>query len=413
MLLNLPRAQAIMEKHKLDGLIAAQKQNIYYLTDHFPYALRLDRHFTTFAVLPRRADMPAALVIGMTENGRLANSKTWIPNIIAATGRGSPTAANTSGPNKEEGLGPLSTYIRRPNPVLSPVEEKWADLARARIGRMVVRPIDGLKRALDDAGLTKGRVGSDDPRVIGWMNEMGCSLQGVDASNIFREIRMVKSPDEIELLRKSAQANEAAVDVTIKAMHEGATQAELEREFMLEMVRQGGTGVYILLGMVSGLRQGKMVKGEPVMVDALSTYAGYNGDLGRTVVIGEPDAETRLRDKAMQKGRQVACEMMKPGVQGSELVRKVMDVVHKEGFPAFNHSVAHTVGLEHTDHPFSIGADGLGGVADFTVEENMVLNFDMPYQEWGWGSMHIEDTLCITRDGFKPLTSLKTALRQI
>ena len=74
-------------------------------------------------------------------------------------------------------------------------------------------------------------------------------------------------------------------------------------------------------------------------------------------------------------------------------------------------SVAHTLGVEHTDHPIPVGPNGMGAIPDFVIEENMVLNFDMPYQEWGWGSMHFEDTLLINKGGFEPLTSMKTELR--
>jgi hypothetical protein len=35
----------------------------------------------------------------------------------------------------------------------------------------------------------------------------------------------------------------------------------------------------------------------------------------------------------------------------------------------------------------------------------------MPFLEYGWGSMHLEDTLRITAGGFEPLTSLRTGLR--
>ena len=56
MLLNKERAYAVMDKHKLDGLLAAQRQNIYYLTDFFSSTLKVERHFTMFAVLPRREE---------------------------------------------------------------------------------------------------------------------------------------------------------------------------------------------------------------------------------------------------------------------------------------------------------------------------------------------------------------------
>ena len=88
-----------------------------------------------------------------------------------------------------------------------------------------------------------------------------------------------------------------------------------------------------------------------------------------------------------------------------------MEVMQREGFSEFNHCVAHTIGLEHTDHPMPIGVPKNNIPPDFTLAEDMVLNFDMPYQEYGWGSLHLEDTVRVTPDGFEPLTSMRTDLR--
>jgi len=411
MLVNKPRAYDIMDRHGLDGLVAATRQNIYYLSDFWSHTLMVERTFTSFAVLPRREDAPAALVMGMTENGRLAEEGTWIENVVGVTGRASPTAANVSADGDEK-LDPLSVFLIGDQAHLSDRERIWVTAARSRIDYLERTPALGLKRALNDAGLASARLGFDDPRLIDWVNAMGLEkVAGVDATNIFREIRMVKSADEIALLRDAAQKNEHAVEQAIGAVREGATAADLERVYKVDMAKQDGEGIYILFGMVPGMRQGKVVKGEPFLVDALGMYKRYHGDLGRTIFIGEPDAETVKRNRAMQIGWQTACDMMKPGIKGSDIVKKVMDVMRKERFPSFNHSVAHTIGLEHTDHPIPIGPDGLGAVPDFIVEKDMVLNFDMPFQEYGWGSMHIEDTLRVTDDGFEPLTSLNTEMR--
>lgn len=409
MLLNKPRAHAVMDRHGLDGLIAATRQNIYYLTDFWSHTLMVERTFTTFAVLPRSEDAPSALVMGMTENGRLAEEGTWIENVVGVTGRASPTAANVGGSDK---LDPLSVFLIGDEAHLSERERHWVSAARSRVDYLERTPALGLKRALDDAGLANGHIGTDDPRIIDWLNAMGLEgISGVDATNVFREIRMVKSEDEIALLREAAQRNEHAVEQAISAVKEGVTAEDLERIYKVDMAQNDGEGIYILFGMVPGLRHGKVMKGEPFLVDALGTYRHYHGDLGRTIFIGEPDKETLKRDRAMQLGWKEACEMLKPGLKGSDIVKHVMSVMHKEGFPSFNHCVAHTVGLEHTDHPIPIGPDGLGASPDFTIEEDMVLNFDMPYQEYGWGSMHIEDTLRVTKNGFEPLTSLNTELR--
>ncbi len=414
MLLNKPRAYEVMDKHKLDGLIATQRINLYYLTDFFSYTMRVERIFNSFALFPRREDAPAGMSINLTENGRLDRLGTWIPNIYPVTGRVSPTAANVGKTNQEldTNVDPAAKYKMNPDAVLTPVEERWSAAARKRVGFLAATPTDALKQMVIDAGLTKGRIGTDDPRIIPWLHEMGLTgVTGVDASNIFREIRMVKSPDEIKLLRLASQYNEEAVDEVIKGLHIGATHEEIERDYMVELAKRRGRGIFILTGMNSGLRSGKIVPGEPFMIDALGTYERYHGDLGRTCVFGEPDALLKKRNAAVQKGWQAACEAMKPGKKGSDIVKVAMDVVHREGFPTFNHSVAHTLGVEHTDHPIPVGPNGMGAIPDFVIEENMVLNFDMPYQEWGWGSMHFEDTLLINKGGFEPLTSMKTELR--
>ena len=412
MLLNKPRAYEVMDKYGLDGLLAATRQNIYYLSDHWGYSSRVERTFMNYAVLPRDETAPAGLLLGSTEAGTLAAEPTWVPNIVVVTGRVSPTAANVAESNRELDLNPMSIYLTREGAPLTANERLWTDLSMSRKDSLVGSCIEGLEKLVRDAGLASATIGTDDPRLVTWLKDLGLSgVRGVDATDVFREIRMVKTEEEIALLRKAAQANEAAVEKTIAAIKEGATHAELEREYMLEMVRQGGNGVYILIGLVPGMRQGKVARGEPFLVDALGAYEHYHGDIGRTIFLGEPDAEVAQRDRAMQGGWNYVCETLRPGLRGSEIVRGFMDYMHKNGFPAFNHAVAHTVGLEHTDHPLHLAYNAPGSDSDFVLEENMVLNFDMPFQEFGWGSMHIEDTLRVTKDGFEPLTSLRTELR--
>jgi Xaa-Pro aminopeptidase len=123
---------------------------------------------------------------------------------------------------------------------------------------------------------------------------------------------------------------------------------------------------------------------------------------------GEPDAETLKCASLIQIGWQAACNMMKPRTKGSDIVKKGLDVMRRERLSSFNHSLAHAISLEHADHPAPIGPDGLGAAPGFIVGKDMVLNLDQPFQECVWGSMHIEDILRVTDDGFEPLTSLNT-----
>ena len=58
-------------------------------------------------------------------------------------------------------------------------------------------------------------------------------------------------------------------------------------------------------------------------------------------------------------------------------------------------------------------ATGNGRRSSLCFEENMVSNVDLPYHELGWGGMHLEDMVRITKGGCEPLTSMDTKLRVI
>jgi Xaa-Pro aminopeptidase len=134
----------------------------------------------------------------MTEYAASLSSPPWVPNVIGFSGRISPTAINTSGED-ELADNPLSVHILAAEAEFTPREETLVAAAPTRI---VGTPDQGLKRALEDAGLVSARIRTDDACTVGWMNSLGLDgLTGMDPTNIFREIRMVKSGAEIELLR--------------------------------------------------------------------------------------------------------------------------------------------------------------------------------------------------------------------
>jgi len=103
-------------------------------------------------------------------------------------------------------------------------------------------------------------------------------------------------------------------------------------------------------------------------------------------------------------GWQAAAELLRPGVRYGELAAEVIAAIRAAGLPEFVYATPHALGLEHTDDPKTVGGQQ-GATADTRLEENMVLNIDMPFTEIGWGSVHVEDTVRITRDGFESLTS--------
>jgi Xaa-Pro aminopeptidase len=237
-------------------------------------------------------------------------------------------------------------------------------------------------------------------------------IEVVDATAIFKEIRLVKTPPEIELLRRAATINEAATEAAIGALHEGALWDEIVAVFNRAMTAAGGRPRYLLTSL-GGLAHGHVVRGEPMLFDALGEYGHYLGDFGRIAVVGEASSELRRRVRAMQDGLQAGLALLRPGLKRSVLIDTVIEATRKAGFPEFFYVSPHSLGLEHTDNPMPLGFEVFDSTRDLELLEDMVFNIDMPYFEHGWGTLHIEDTVRITRRGYEPLTSLKTDLRLV
>ncbi|QBM75128.1 aminopeptidase P family protein [Sphingomonas sp. AAP5] len=426
MLLNRDRANAVMDRHGLDGLVAAFPENIYYLSDYWGPMFLMSRNYTLYALLPRDETAPAALIIPGTGVYHLEHKPTWMPNVATFITRIPPKAIPArdyefSTEEIDEGGdqavtadsikdAPLTPYPTRPGAELGPRDHQLLDRYAMHRGGAQTTATRALAGAIRTAGLEKGRLGFDDPRVLGWLGAIGLEeLSGVDALNVFKEIRMVKSADEIELLKIAGRMSETALNAVVDRMHVGMPLEDIHRIHALAMAEQGGRSEWIIAN-IRGLATGEIEPNELIKLDSVGSWQQYRGDVGRSVFFGEPTAEMLHRFTAVDRALQIAYENIRPGKTFKEIVDLTLKTVHDEGFPGFVIAGPHSVGLEHTDHPVSIG-DQMPGHHPLAFEENMVFTLDMPYHEFGWGTTHVEDMMIVRKDGCEPITSMDTSLR--
>ena len=429
MLLNRARANAIMDKHGLDGLVAAFKENIYYLSDYWGSMFLMSRNYTLMAFLPRDESKPAALIMPGTGVYHLEHVPTWMPNVATYITRIRPgsipprdyevTTEEIEGeeiegdrlvtPDSVKGQ-PLTPYPVREGAEMAPRDRQLLARYAMHDANPQVSATRALKAAIEAAGLADGRLGFDDPRVLGWLQQVGLErLSGVDALNIFKEIRMVKSPAEIELLRRAAKMSETALDRVIEALEPGMPLEDINRIHAHAMIEQGGQSEWIIAN-IRGLATGVVEPDELIKLDSVGSYKQYRGDVGRTAICGTPTREMVARNEAVTRALHIAYENIRPGRTFKEIVDLTLKAVHDEGFPGFVIAGPHSVGLEHTDHPVSVGAE-MPGHHPLVFEENMVFTLDMPYHEFGWGTSHVEDMMLVTASGCEALSSMDTRLR--
>ena len=415
MLLNKERAYAIMDREGLDGLIAVSPVNIYYLSDYWGALMRMKRTFYNYALLPRDPSAKAAIIVSGVEHLRFFHrpDMTWMPNRLPYV---HPVYLDRRDfdPEVED---PEAVEYGMKWPInydkLSPRDEEYLAYMEDHKGRASVNATYALKKGLIEAGLANGRVGSDDPRIGGWLQDIGLTdLTVTDAYSTFREIRMAKSPDEIELMRTVAKINEDCLEAVFDNLRVGMPRSELEVIYNTEVAKRGARALYLATGQ-SGTNNnlGGILENEPITFDGLCEYRNYHGDLGRVAICGTPRQDLVDRMKAIDVGCQTVLKMVKPGITGSEVSAAVVDAVKKAGFEGFFFATPHSIGLEHSDHPLPVGPTLPGGNGDFVFEENMVFSLDMPYYEIGWGNLHMEDQILVTANGVEPLINCDTSLR--
>lgn len=405
-LCNVDRAQQLMTRDQIDGLIACDPINQYYLSNYWGlFNTAGGYHGSYLSFLPAKNIDAAGLIVPALELRRLETTDgTWMPCIYPyfthadtelekfadSTPKGQPYA----GWQPAEDIGAND---------LTELENRWISIVEQFGSQTSPNAFWALSRAIKNAELENATLAVDDPRMMEWLSS--CGLENVTLLHrpqLFNDIRMIKTADELELMTKAASINEHGLLKAANSIKEGMSWQEIEATFMADVASNGGRGVYLMCGL-GELPAGVVRRGEPVFLDALSKYQHYHGDFGRCVVVGEPSEKHRRYHQAICSGWETAQALLKPGIQASELSKRVAETVRKAGIRDFREPIVHSVGLEHTDEPKPYGVMPQTK-GDQTLLENMVVNIDLPHTEIGWGSVHMEDTVVITANGFERLT---------
>jgi Xaa-Pro dipeptidase len=382
MLLNRERALAVMEEHGLDALVATTAENVYYLSDYFSEHLY---HFGpggfAGAVLPRDENLPATLILQEWELPHLTMRPTWMPRTRTLTG------FDVHAPDGAE-LGPTETAL------LEMVEHgrKTGGPNRQRL----------LAATLTELGLAKARVGFDEAST---MNELAAHELAdgtlIDAANVFRHIRGVKTPDELAIMRKAARLNQTALESVANLVDVGITPREVVRHYRAAMAAQGGYGSHMTGGggahpwLSHPEMSYRYKRGDIIYLDPAGHFLRYWCDVGRAAVVGEPTAKLEERYGRLQECHRDVVPMIMPGASSVAITEAAARAVG-DHMPRGFVPLIHSLGLEHYDHPQSLGTFLS---EDFKLEAGMVVNFETLYFELGWGLIQLEDTYLVGPGG--------------
>lgn len=227
-------------------------------------------------------------------------------------------------------------------------------------------------------------------------------------SGIVEKLRMVKSDDEIEVLKQAAKIADDAFAHICTFIKPGVTELEVSNELEMFMRKQGATSSSFDTIVASGERgalphgvaSDKVIQsGELVTLDFGALYNGYISDITRTVAVGAPSEKMKEIYEVTLAAQELALEKIKPGMTGIEADAIARDYIKSKGYgEAFGHSTGHGIGLEVHEGP------ALSFRSETVLVPKMAVTVEPGIYLPGIGGVRIEDDILITEDGNVRLT---------
>ena len=234
------------------------------------------------------------------------------------------------------------------------------------------------------------------------------SSQFVPTSGIIEKIRLIKTPQEITIIKAACAIADDAFTHILDFIKPGKTELEVANELEFFMRKQGATSssfdTIVASGFRSALPHGvatdKVIeKGDFVTLDYGALYNGYISDMTRTIAVGQPSEKLVDMYNAVLGSQLLALEKVGPNMTGKEADAVARDYLTAKGYgEAFGHSLGHGIGLEVHEAP-SLSVRG-----ETVLEPNMTVTLEPGVYLPGIGGVRIEDDILITATGNEKLT---------
>jgi Xaa-Pro dipeptidase len=296
-------------------------------------------------------------------------------------------------------------------------------------------PMILLARVLTDMGI--GPLGADEngyPGILGYqgpaLSEVACKTV-LPLAPFIETVMACKSEAEVALIRESARWCGHAHRLLQEYSRPGATEAQASlragHESTLAMLEALGPDYAGQLASSDGVTAGyrgqigrrsawahavahnlEFAPGDVLVTETAAPIWGYNAELERALVVGEPTDEMRRLYDHTVAAQQVAFDALRPGVTCADVDRAVLGYFEANDLlPYWRQHVGHGIGLRNHEAPFL-------DVGDHTrVEPGMVFTIEPGLYADGVGGFRNSDTVVVTPDGIDVLTDYPKDLESL
>ena len=234
------------------------------------------------------------------------------------------------------------------------------------------------------------------------------------ADKRLREIRLYKTQEEAECIRRAQGIAERAFAYILGVIKPGMTEREIALELDYAMLRGGARALSFETIAVTGENgskphgvpgERKLQAGDLLTLDFGAVADGYHSDMTRTIAIGEPGEEQRKIYKIVLEAQLAALNALAPGVACKEIDARARRLIEAAGYGEhFRHGTGHGVGLEIHEAP------SLSRKSKDVLAPGMVVTVEPGIYLPGKCGVRIEDMALITENGYENLTKADKAL---
>lgn len=261
-------------------------------------------------------------------------------------------------------------------------------------------------------GLAKARIGIQETSlylsVKDW-HRFGTLLPGVDfvdASAILPRLRLVKSPLEIDCMRRAGEITDLGLSAGLAAIAEGRRECEIAASVYQAMFAAGGEPPSYPGTFTSGPRtcflhgmatERRLERGDLIVMEPMGCYQRYNTNAIRTAVIGAPSPKAAEAHRLMEESVLACTELLRPGVLAEEvdhLCRKITgkfaaNRLHRSGYS-----------LEIGYAPGFVGALDLRQGDKTPLAAGMIISIEpnTTFADEGWG-VQLGNCVLVTETG--------------
>lgn len=234
-------------------------------------------------------------------------------------------------------------------------------------------PFEKIVQGLKDRGVNSGVLAAESTIrffIVAGIRQVASAYEIIPADPLVRACRLIKSPAELALLQTANDVTIAALRHVHAQVEKGMSAADIAALMDGATIALGSSPEFsmVLLNEASAYPHGSVKPqqvrdGSVILMDCGCSVHGYESDISRTWVFGDPQPKQLAVWNTVKRGQEIALQTARMGVAVGSIDDAVRKYYEKQGWgpgyhlPGLSHRTGHGIGLDGHEPPYLVHGD--------------------------------------------------------